>query len=197
MRAEIGMVEEIPGRAGHDGRGDNAVRDTTLVTSDEGPIIMNAVRDEDGNMVATDVLEAASVTARFRNVAERGGMCQSLCQNVPIFPSISAPISFPSWESLYGLLNCDTFVIRGTGSPDASCAWAFAVMMPATKASKQRNCVFNILILHILVQRYVFCNENGLKSMENRVVETYFNYNLNVKPAFPVIHYIIWLMKQH
>lgn len=24
--------------------------------------------------------------------------------------------------------------------------------------------------------------------MENRVVETYFNYNLNVKPAFPVIH---------
>ena len=96
MRAEIGMVEEMPDRVGHDGekisprtsfgrndnkgmpgqvgndgRGDNAVRDTTLVTSDEGPIIMNAVRDEDGNMVATDVLEAASVTARFRNVAER------------------------------------------------------------------------------------------------------------------------------
>ena len=63
----------MPGQAGHDGRGDNAVRDTTLVTSDEGPIIMNAVRDEDGNMVATDVIEAASVTARFRNVAERGG----------------------------------------------------------------------------------------------------------------------------
>ena len=99
MRAEIGMVEDeiagragndgekisprtsfgrndnkgMPGQAGHDGRGDNAVRDTTLVTSSEGSIIMNAVRDEDGNMVATDVIEAASVTARFRNVAERGG----------------------------------------------------------------------------------------------------------------------------
>ena len=89
MRAEIGMVEEMPDRVGHDGeeisrfapltRNDNNrttqndSKDTTLVTSDEGPIIMNAVRDEEGNMVAMDVLEAASVTARFRNVAERGG----------------------------------------------------------------------------------------------------------------------------
>ena len=63
MKAVIGMVE-MPGQAGHDGRGDNAVRDTTLLTSDEGPIIMNAVRDEDGNMVVTDVLEAASVMDR-------------------------------------------------------------------------------------------------------------------------------------
>ena len=36
-------------------------------------IIMNAVRDEDGDMVATDVIDAAVVTARFRNVAERHG----------------------------------------------------------------------------------------------------------------------------
>lgn len=36
-------------------------------------IIMKAVRDEDGEMVATDVINAAMVTARFRNVAERHG----------------------------------------------------------------------------------------------------------------------------
>ena len=40
----------------------------------EGPIIMNAIRDsETGEMVATDVINASKVTARFRNVAERLG----------------------------------------------------------------------------------------------------------------------------
>ena len=117
MRAEIGMVEEMPdrvedgekisprtsfgrndnkgmpGQAGHDGRGDNAVRDTTLVTSDEGPIIMNAVRDEDGNMVATDVLEAALVTARFRNVAERGGKV-----NIEFAVTVPQDMMDPQWQ---------------------------------------------------------------------------------------------------
>jgi len=118
MRAEIGMVEEMPdrvgndgeeisprtsfgrndnkgmpGQAGHDGRGDNAVRDTALVTSDEGPIIMNAVRDEDGNMVATDVLEAASVTARFRNVAERGGKV-----NIEFAVTVPQDMMDPQWQ---------------------------------------------------------------------------------------------------
>ena len=118
MRAEIGMVEEMPdrvghdgekisprtsfgrndnkgmpGQTGHDGRGDNAVRDTTLVTSDEGPIIMNAVRDEDGNMVATDVLEAASVTARFRNVAERGGKV-----NIEFAVTVPQDMMDPQWQ---------------------------------------------------------------------------------------------------
>ena len=36
-------------------------------------IIMNAIKDEDGEMVAHDVIDAAVVTARFRNVAERHG----------------------------------------------------------------------------------------------------------------------------
>lgn len=35
--------------------------------------LMKAVRDEDGEMVANDVIDAAVVTARFRNVAERHG----------------------------------------------------------------------------------------------------------------------------
>lgn len=38
------------------------------------PYVMNAVKDEEtGEMVATDILAASSVTARFRNVAERAG----------------------------------------------------------------------------------------------------------------------------
>lgn len=50
-------------------------RDTLVVEDPEGNkmILMRAVKDEDGEMVAHEVLEAARVTARFRNVAERGG----------------------------------------------------------------------------------------------------------------------------
>ena len=50
-------------------------RDTLQIVDFEGHemLIMNAIRDEDGEMVATERLEAAVVTARFRNVAERRG----------------------------------------------------------------------------------------------------------------------------
>ena len=38
------------------------------------PFLMNAIKDEEtGEMVASDILKASSVTARFRNVAERAG----------------------------------------------------------------------------------------------------------------------------
>lgn len=109
MRAEIGIVEEIPDRVGNDGglsgsagddgekilrsAQDDIGRDTTLVTPSEGPIIMNAVRDEDGNMVATDVLEAASVTARFRNVAERGGKV-----NIEFAVTVPQDMMDPQWQ---------------------------------------------------------------------------------------------------
>ena len=103
MRAEIGMVEEMPDRVGHDGEigndgrspvgaGDDG-RDTTVVMEAEGPIIMNAVRDEDGNMVATDVLEAASVTARFRNVAERRGKV-----NIEFAVTVPQDMMDPQWQ---------------------------------------------------------------------------------------------------
>lgn len=52
----------------------------------DGPIIMKAIRDsESGEMVATDVINASKVTARFRNVPERSG-----------YVSIGFDISVPS-----------------------------------------------------------------------------------------------------
>lgn len=50
-------------------------RDTLRVDDGEGGqfFLMKAVRDIDGEMVASDVLDAAFVTATFRNVAERHG----------------------------------------------------------------------------------------------------------------------------
>ena len=52
-----------------------AKRDTLKVTDLEGNevILMKAIKDEDGEMIAHDVLDAAVVTARFRNIAERHG----------------------------------------------------------------------------------------------------------------------------
>ena len=48
--------------------------DSIRGTLTEGPVIMNAIRDtETGEMVATDIIRASRVVARFRNVAERGG----------------------------------------------------------------------------------------------------------------------------
>ena len=53
----------------------DAPRDTLRIVDFEGhqTLIMNAVRDVDGEMVATDRITASYVTARFRNVAERHG----------------------------------------------------------------------------------------------------------------------------
>lgn len=54
----------------------NVSRDTLKFKDDDGTeiIIMKAVKDEEtGEMVAADVLDAAMVTARFRNIAERKG----------------------------------------------------------------------------------------------------------------------------
>ena len=51
-------------------------RDTLKIKDDDGNefLIMRAIRnDETGEMVASDVLDAAVVTARFRNMAERHG----------------------------------------------------------------------------------------------------------------------------
>ena len=52
-----------------------ARRDTLKVRDDDGRelLIMKAVRDDNGEMVASDVIDAAYVTATFRNVAERHG----------------------------------------------------------------------------------------------------------------------------
>jgi len=50
-------------------------KDTLKFTDFDGRevIIMNAIKDDNGDMIAHDVIDAAVVTARFRNVAERHG----------------------------------------------------------------------------------------------------------------------------
>ena len=52
------------------------MRDTLRIKDDDGTelLLMTAIKDEEsGEMVATETLDAAKVTARFRNIAERHG----------------------------------------------------------------------------------------------------------------------------
>ena len=68
--------------------------DSIRGTLSEGPIIMNAIRDsETGEMVATDVISASKVTARFRNVAERAGYV-----SISFDVSVPASMSDSKWQ---------------------------------------------------------------------------------------------------
>ena len=73
LQASIGLVEEptLPKSEVFE----VAHPDTLVVHDDDGRemILMTAIKDENGEMVATDVINAAVVEARFRNVAERHG----------------------------------------------------------------------------------------------------------------------------
>ena len=71
--ASLRLPEEPSSLPGH--MPGQARRDTLKVRDDDGRelLIMKAVRDDNGEMVASDVIDAAYVTATFRNVAERHG----------------------------------------------------------------------------------------------------------------------------
>ena len=80
MAAEIGLVQDASTSLSMTGIADQVGNDvhrpdTLIVHDDDGRemIIMKAIKDENGEMVATDVINAAVVEARFRNVAERHG----------------------------------------------------------------------------------------------------------------------------
>ena len=72
---EVRMDISVPDEKPLDDGTDREVKiDSIRSDLSDGPIIMNAIRDsETGEMVATDVINASTVVARFRNVAERGG----------------------------------------------------------------------------------------------------------------------------
>ena len=85
----------------------------------DGPIIMNAIRDsETGEMVATDVINASSITARFRNVAERAGYV-----TISFDVTVPAGMSSSQWQlklhpymrMLEDTISLDPLYITGEG----------------------------------------------------------------------------------
>ncbi len=83
---EVGMTLSVSDEEPFEEDEDDVVIDSIRGTLSDEPIIMNAIKDsETGEMVATDVINASKVVARFRNVAERAG-----------YVSISFDVSVPS-----------------------------------------------------------------------------------------------------
>lgn len=83
---EVSVGLSVPGDEKKEAPELQTVIDSVAGELPDGPILMNAIRDsESGEMVATDVINASKVTARFRNVPERAG-----------YVSIGFDISVPS-----------------------------------------------------------------------------------------------------
>lgn len=69
LAMELSVADELPAEDDPD-----PVIDSIRGSTPDDPLIMNAIRDDEtGEMVATDIIDASRVVARFRNVAERAG----------------------------------------------------------------------------------------------------------------------------
>lgn len=92
---EVGMTLSVPEEPPIEKEEDNEVQiDSIRSTLSDEPIIMNAIKDtETGEMVATDVINASKVTARFRNVAERAGYV-----SISFDVSVPAAMSDSEWQ---------------------------------------------------------------------------------------------------
>lgn len=96
-------------------------RDTLKIKDDDGTdiIIMKAVKDEEtGEMVAADVIDAATVTARFRNVAERRGKVDLAFQIIVPESMIDSKWQLRFYPDLYILddsTRLDPVIITGEG----------------------------------------------------------------------------------
>ena len=94
-RGEIGMSLNVPDEGQiEEEQTSEILVDSIRSTLEDEPFIMNAIRDaESGEWVATDVIKASKVTARFRNVAERSGYV-SICFDV----RVPAQMSDSKWK---------------------------------------------------------------------------------------------------
>ena len=153
-----------------------AERDTITVTDSEGRemILMNAVRDEAGEMVAHDVIEAAVVTARFRNVAERHG-------KVDLRFNITVPASMQgsAWQlrlhpDLFVMedsLRLETLVITGEGYRKAQLRGYQHYERFLASIVQDSTRFINLRQLEIFLQRnipalYAFKNDSTIVSDE-------------------------------
>ena len=109
-----------------------AQRDTFVIKDgDKEILIMKAIKNEDGEMVAHDVLDAAVVTARFRNVAERNGRVdiefqvivpQSMQDTLDLDPVIITGAEYRKGQ-LKGYQQYEKFLATIVTNPDEFVNW--------------------------------------------------------------------------
>ena len=172
-------------------------RDTLKVTGDDGQeiLIMKAVRDDrTGEMVASDVLDAAVVTARFRNVAERHGL-------VDLRFEVTVPAAmqdrrwqvrlYPDMFIMEDSLRLDAVVLTGDEFRKTQLRgyqqyekFLASIISDTTRFIDRRN--LEIFIQRNLPQLYKFRSDTSVVSDE-----TFLSY-YGVTEKEAIDHYTLW-----
>ena len=136
-------------------------RDTLKFKDDDGSeiIIMKAVKDEEtGEMVATDVLDAAMVTARFRNIAERKGKVDLAFQVI-----VPASMRDSRWQlrfypDMYVLedsIRLEPVIITGAGYRKAQLKGYEQYDRFLSRIIEDSTAFINVHQLEIFLKRYI------------------------------------------
>ena len=166
---------------------DIARPDTLVVHDDDGRemIIMKAIKDENGEMVATDVINAAVVEARFRNVAERHG-------KVDIEFQIRVPKEmqdeqwqlrfYPRMHILEDTLHLDQVVITGAKYRKAQLKGYQQYEKYLASIITDTTRFINMRLLELFIQRNI-PDLYAFKADSTEVADEHFNTILDTKVA--------------
>ena len=185
LAAEIGLVQEkrLPTTEVYE----LARPDTLVVHDDDGRemIIMKAIKDENGEMVATDVINAAVVEARFRNVAERHGKVDIAFQiRVPKEMQDDAwQLRFyPEMHVLEDTLKLDQVVITGAKYRKAQLRGYQQYEKFLASIVTDSTRFINMHLLELFIQRNI-PDLYAFKSDSTEVADEAFNRILDMKVA--------------
>lgn len=172
----------------------NASRDTLTVKDDDGRefLLMKAVKDEEtGEMVATEVIEAAKVTARFRNVAERHGKVD-LAFQIMVPPSMMDTKwqlrFYPDMFVMGDSLRLEPVIITGGGYRKAQLRGYELYDKFLAKIVQDTTKFIDIEQLEIFLQRNI-PQLYAFKSDSSYVDESRFNSVYGVSQRQAVEHY--------
>lgn len=190
LQASIGLVEDASTSLSMT-QGtpvyDIARPDTLVVHDDDGRemIIMKAIKDENGEMVATDVINAAVVEARFRNVAERHG-------KVDIEFQIRVPEEmqdeqwqlrfYPRMHILEDTLHLDQVVITGAKYRKAQLKGYQQYEKYLASIVTDTTRFINMRLLELFIQRNI-PDLYAFKADSTDVADEHFNAILDTKVA--------------
>ena len=136
-------------------------KDTLKIVEDDGTetLIMRAVKDEEtGEMVAADVLEAASISAPFRNVAERMGKVDLAFQ--VIVPESMRDSRwqlrfYPDMYILQDSIRLDPVIITGEGYRKAQMKGYQHYSRFLSKIVEDTTRFINLSLLEIFLERNI------------------------------------------
>ena len=197
MTGEYGSMTGIADQVGNDERmvGNDVHRPDTLIVQDaqgNEMILMKAIKDENGEMVATDVINAAVVEARFRNVAERHGKVDIAFQiRVPkemqddewqlrFYPEMRLPVG--AGNDGCDTLKLDQVVITGAKYRKAQLKGYQQYEKYLASIVTDSTRFINMRLLELFIQRNI-PDLYAFKADSTEVADEHFNAILDTKVA--------------